>query len=30
MPELRLATETVEWQTAPPIFRGLKALQVAF
>ncbi len=30
MPELRLISETVEWQTAPPIFRGLKALPVAF
>src|SRR5437667_9504892 len=30
MPEVRLANETVEWQTVPPIFRGLKALQVAF
>jgi cytochrome P450 len=30
MPELRLTRETVEWQTAPPIFRGLKALPVAF
>ena len=30
MPALRLATEAVEWQTAPPIFRGLKALPVAF
>ena len=30
MPGLRLATETLEWQTVPPIFRGLKALPVAF
>jgi cytochrome P450 len=30
MPEVRLANETVEWQRAQPIFRGLKALQVAF
>jgi pimeloyl-[acyl-carrier protein] synthase len=30
MPELRLTSETLEWQTVPPIFRGLKALPVAF
>jgi cytochrome P450 len=30
MPKLRLTSETMEWQTVPPIFRGLKALPVAF
>jgi cytochrome P450 len=30
MPDLRLATDTLEWQVVPPIFRGLKALPVAF
>jgi hypothetical protein len=29
MPGLRLATDTLEWQTVP-VFRGLKALPVAF
>ncbi len=30
MPGLQLTSETVEWQTVPPIFRGLKALSVTF
>jgi cytochrome P450 len=30
MPGLRLASETLEWQKVPPIFRGLKALPVTF
>jgi cytochrome P450 len=30
MPDLRLATDALEWQMVPPIFRGLKALPVAF
>jgi hypothetical protein len=29
MPGLRLATDRLEWQTVP-VFRGLKALPVAF
>ena len=30
LPKLRLASDTLEWQSENPIFRGLKALPVVF